>query len=77
MPPGKMDARSTARVKKSEYGEVVFRQFLQGFKDYQITEDEKEKLLNFLKEQHEKKICKRRAKLGTSVCTMPQDLAQD
>lgn len=60
LPLEEMEARSIARVKKSEFGRVVFRQLLQKFEDNKIPSEKRDRLLWFLGEQHEEKMCKKR-----------------
>lgn len=45
-----MEARSTTKVKKFEFGKVVFYQLLQRFEDNKIPSEERERLLWFLGE---------------------------
>lgn len=58
-----MEARSTTKINKFKYDKVVFYELLQGFEEYKIHTKEMEKLLRFLKEWYEDKICKKRGKI--------------
>lgn len=50
LPSEGMEVKSTAKVKKSEFGRVFIRQLLQKFEDNKISSDERERLLWFLGE---------------------------
>lgn len=58
--PEEIEARSTAKVKKFEFGRVVFCQLLRRFEDNKIPSEERERILWFLGERHEEKMNKKR-----------------